>query len=578
MPPSSPVSPPALSVLLCLAALASGCADDGAGEAPGGGPAAPASPGGWLVDVTAAAGLASSRPAGPIGDYPIHEIMASGAGLFDADGDGDLDVYLTNVIPDSSAVEGVGSRNRFYRRRPDGTFVDATAESGLAHDGYGVGIAVGDVDNDGDPDVYLTNRGPDRLFVNQGDGSFAAAGPEAGASIDGWSTSAAFLDYDRDGFLDLYVARYVRNDDVKPCADNAGRPDYCSPKAYPALHDVLLHNRGDGSFEDVSERAGMRSALGAGLGVVAEDFNDDGWVDVYVANDDWPNQYWVNRGDGTFRDEAVVKGAAFNMQGRTEAGMGVVGADLDDDLDLDLFMTHLSNETNTFYRNLGGDRGFEDATGGSGLAGSSLPWTGFGTAAIDLELDGDLDLVVVNGRVNRGDPRPQSLVGPPWNVFAEPNLVYLNEGGARFRLAGEETAAFTAPVEISRGLVAGDVDGDGDLDLLVSNMQSGPRLYRNDAPRAGAWLAVRVRDPRLSRDAVGARVTLVAGEWRRTRTVARTYSYQSSAEPVAHFGLGPVARPERIEVRWPDGLLEAFPVPGADVELMLLRGEGEALP
>lgn len=562
--------------LVAVAALAN--CNGGASPAAGTARAVPSEPApAWLVDVTAQAGFPARKP-GEIGNYPIHEIMASGAALFDYDGDGDLDAYLTNEEQSRSLDPTVGARNRLYRQEAGGRFVEVSRAVGLADPGYGVGVAVGDVDNDGDSDVYLANRGPDRLYRNRGDGSFEEVGRAAGIDVTGWSTSAVFLDYDRDGYLDLYVARYVRNEEEKRCADNAGRPDYCSPKVFPALHDVLLHNQRDGTFRDVSAAAGMHAALGAGLGAVAADFNQDGWPDVYVANDDWPNQYWVNQGDGTFRDLAVIKGAAFNLQGRTEAGMGVLAADLDDDLDLDLFMTHLSNETNTFYRNLGGDLGFEDATGMSGLATSSLLFTGFGTAAIDLELDGDLDLVVVNGRVNRGTPRSDSRVGPPWDVFAEPNLVFLNHGASRFEPGGEEFAAFTAPVEISRGLVAGDVDRDGDLDLLISNIQGGPKLFRNDAPRAGGWLGVRARDPRLRRDAIGAEVTLVAGQWRRTRTIGRSYSYQSSGDVVSHFGLGPVERLDRAEVRWPDGSGEAFTIEGIDREITLVRGEGEVLP
>jgi hypothetical protein len=538
---------------------------------------APPSVAQWLVDITAEAGLDVSRPPGGVGEYPIHEIMVSGVALFDYDGDGDLDAYLTNDYLSASEDVAQAPRNRLFRQEADGRFSDVTSGSGLADDGYGVGVAIGDVDNDGDEDVYLSRYGPDRLYRNRGDGTFEDATTASGIDVDGWSTSSAFFDYDLDGFLDLYVARYVVNTENKRCADNAGRLDYCSPKVFPPVVDVLLHNEGDGRFADVSERAGIVAAIGAGLGVVAEDFNEDGWPDVYVATDDWPNQYWVNQGDGTFRDEAVVMGAAYNMHGRTEAGMGVLGADLDNDLDLDLFMTHISNETNTFYRNLGGSRGFEDATGDSGLATSSLVFTGFGTAAIDLELDGDLDLLVVNGRVNRGVPRPGSAVGPPWDVFAEPNLVFLNQGGAHFGPAGESCRSFMAPIEISRGLATGDVDRDGDLDVLIGHAQSGPRLYRNEVPRNGRWLMVRARDPRYRRDAIGATVVAVAGEGRWLRTISRAYSYLSSSDPRAHFGLGSVERLDRIEVRWPDGLRERFPVDSLDREITLERGDGEVL-
>ncbi len=569
-----------LASALCVF-LPAGCGSNDSGAPPAKGVERspnPALPAQWFVDITLEVGLPGERAPGDAGDFPIHEIMASGAALFDFDGDGALDVYLTNERQSASGDAAAAPRNRLYRQMDDGSFVDVTEQSGLADPGYGTGVAVGDIDNDGDVDVYLSHRGPDQLYRNRGDGTFENRTTAAAIDVGGWSSSAAFFDYDLDGFLDLYVASYVENEGDKRCADNAGRRDYCSPKVFPAVVDVLLHNNGDGTFSDVSEKAGIRKALGAGLGVVAADFNEDGWSDVFVANDAWPNQLWINRGDGTFRDEAVLLGAAYNLHGRPEAGMGIVVADLDHDLQLDLFMTHLSNETNTFYRNLGRGLGFEDATGSGGLAISSLPYTGFGTVAIDLELDGDLDLVVVNGRVNRGPANPASLVGPPWDVYAEPQLVLLNQGAATYLPADERCSAFTTRVEISRGLAAGDIDEDGDFDLLVSNVQSGPRLYRNDTPREGHWLIVRAYDPRYRRDAIGARVVVVAGDDRWLRPIGRASSYQSSGDPRAHFGLGGRERIDHVKVHWPDGLRERFNVEAVDRTLTLTRGEGEATP
>jgi hypothetical protein len=344
----------------------------------------------------------------------------------------------------------------------------------------------------------------------------------------------------------------------------------------PAV-DFLLRNNGDATFTDVSAQAGIRRIVGAGLGVVAADLNVDGWPDIYVANDGYANQLWVNQGDGTFRDEALVRGAAYSQDGVAEAGMGVLAADLDDDLDLDLFMTHLANETNTLYANLGGRRGFEDRTGASGLASSSLVYTGFGAAATDIESDGDLDLVVVNGRVTHGNPRPAS-VGPPWDRFAEPNQVYLNQGGGRFEVARGIADDFSTPVEVSRSLAVGDIDSDGDTDLLLGNVHHRARLYRNEAPRRGTWLVVRAVDPRLRRDAIGARVTVVRGEIRRVRTITPGFSYLSSSDPRAHFGLGTLEELDRIEVRWPDGLLETFPSPAVNRQVTLVRGAGESEP
>ena len=246
--------------------------------------------------------------------------MGGGAALFDCDGDGDLDIYLTNggVLRDGQPEPG-GSPNRFYRQESGGRFVDATESSGLGDSGYGMGVAIGDVDNDGDPDVYLTNYGPDRLYENRGDGTFVDATQDAGVRVDGWSSSAVFFDFDRDGYLDLFVARYVRHDARKRCTDSAGRPDYCKPQLFSPTPDVLLHNNGDGTFSDVSETAGIRAAVGPGLGVLAEDLDEDGWPDLYVANDGTANHLWVNNRDGSFREAAVLLGAAYNLEGRPEA-------------------------------------------------------------------------------------------------------------------------------------------------------------------------------------------------------------------------------------------------------------------
>ncbi|RME39595.1 MAG: CRTAC1 family protein, partial [Planctomycetota bacterium] len=453
-------------------------------------------------------------------------------------------------------------------------YTDVTEESGLGDGGYGMGVAIGDYDNDGDTDVYVTNFGRNALYRNRGDGTFENVTDASGTGVTGWSCSATFLDYDRDGNLDLYVTRYVEFNPLKDCYDAAGRRDYCGPKAFPPVHDYLLHNNGNGTFTDVTSRAGIDSVSAAGLGVVADDFNNDGWIDIYVANDAYANQLWINRGDGTFEDEALLMGSAYNINGKAEAGMGVIAADFDNDLDPDLFMTHLGQETNTFYRNLGEQMGFCDVTGEAGLGTSSVPYTGFGTAAVDMELDGDLDLLVVNGRVVYGDPLPGALPPPPWNIYAEPNLFYLNDGTGRFTEAAGSAAAFCDPIEISRGLAVGDIDDDGDPDVLITNIQGPARLYRNDAPRRGHWLTVRGVDPRRKRDALGARVIVHAGDRSFMRTIRSGFSYLSASEPRAYFGLGRAEHIEWIEVWWPDGTRERFPGGAADRFITLTHGSG----
>jgi len=517
----------------------------------------------WLTDVTVSAGLDFTHVTGATGTLALPEIMGGGVGLLDADGDGDLDVYLVSS----------GSANKLFIQGPDGRFTDATAVSGLGDTGFGMGVAVGDVNDDGAVDVYVTNLGPDVLYLGRGDGTFIDGTAAAGIDVPAWSCSAALFDYDRDGDLDLFVTQYVRFDPDRVCYSKASLADYCGPKVFEPLPDVLLRNDAGGTFTDVSVASGIATRAAAGLGVVCDDFDDDGWPDLYVANDAYANHLWLNRHDGTFEESAVVRGAAYNVLGQAEAGMGVVAADLDGDATIDLFVTHLSRETNTLYRRV--DGGFMDVTGTCGLGCDSRPFTGFGVAATDLDADGDLDLLVANGRVNLLEPMRGALQPSPWNQLAEPNLCFLNTGRGRFEPAGDRARAFTAPLEITRGLAVGDLDGDGDEDVVVVNVGGRARLYRNDAPPRGRRLAVRPIDPALRREPIGARVTVTLGQLRLVGTVHQAESYLSSREPVVRFGLGPVERVDCIDVRWPDGAIERFDgTDRLDRTLDLRRGDG----
>ncbi|MGH2570673.1 MAG: FG-GAP repeat domain-containing protein, partial [bacterium] len=415
----------------------------------------------WFTEITTEVGLDFVHESAALGGLHMPEIMGAGCAFWDFDGDDDLDLYFTNGSFELSDPEGRGRsvdrpRDRVFRREPDGRYTDATEGSGLGNDGYGMGMAVGDYDGDGRPDLFVTNFGPDRLYRNLGGGRFADVTEAAGVAGEGWSCSTAFVDFDADGDLDLFVTRYVAFDPGKTCTDASGRADYCGPKESPPVPDVLFRNEGNGTFTDVSAASGVAGASAAGLGVTCEDFDGDGRLDIYVANDAYANHLWLNEGDGTFVDDALLLGAAFNQQGMAEAGMGIVAADLDGDADLDVFITHLRNESDTIFSWDGPDLGFTDCSAERGIVAVSMPTTGFGTVALDVELDGDLDLFVANGSVNRGDPWPGAEVPSPWDRYAEPNTLWLNDGKG-FVLAGDEGGTLTRRVEVSRGAAAGDV-------------------------------------------------------------------------------------------------------------------------
>ncbi len=565
--PLSSLSP--LLAACCL--LGVGCRPPPAAE----GPSAPP----WFRDVTEECGLRFVHDAGPTGAYFMPQIMGSGAALLDFDNDGQLDVYLIqNAGPRSR------STNRLFRNRGGGRFEDVSAGSGLDVAGHGMGAAVGDVNNDGWPDLLVTEYGRLRLFLNNGDGTFRDVTKQAGLESVHWGTSACFFDYDRDGWLDLVVVNYLDYSPSRPCGD-ARKPDYCHPNAFPGTVTRLYHNLGPAGqvrFEDVTLKSGLGRKPGPGLGVVCADFDGDGWPDVFVANDSKPNHLWVNQRDGTFQEEAVVRGLAYNALGRAQANMGVALGDVSGGLLFDLFVTHLTEETNTLWRQ--GPRGlFRDETAAAGLAGSRWRGTGFGTALGDFDHDGALDLAVVNGRVARstGPPRPADEFPPDlppfWRDYAERNQLVANGGGGKFRDVSPENKPFCGTAAVARGLACGDLDGDGALDLLVTTAAGPARLYRNVAPNRGHWLMVRALDPALQRDAYGAEVTVRAGGRRWRRWLNPGSSYLCSNDPRAHFGLGTAERVDAVEVLWPDGAAEVFPGGAADRVVVLRKGEGKPI-
>ncbi len=561
---------PGLVLSFTAALLGLGCSRPAATQSPTGPP--------WFEDVTEKVGLNFRHDPGPTDRYFMPQIVGSGAALFDYDNDGRLDIYLIqNGGPQ-------GAKNRLYHQKADGRFEDVSAGSGLDVAGYGMGVAVGDVNNDGLPDVFLTEYGRIRLFLNNGDGTFTDVSEEAGLHSALWGTSASFVDYDRDGWLDLVVVNYVDYDYSHDCEGAGGRRDYCAPGAFPGSVARLYHNLGvrPGAksrvphFEDVTLKSGLGQVPGPGLGVVCADFDGDGWPDIFAANDGQPNRLWINQHDGTFKDEAVSRGVAYDGQGRLLGNMGTAFADVFGDGLGALFVTHLTWESNTLWKQ--GPRGlFQDRTAASGLTEAGWRGTGFGAAFGDFDQDGAPDLALVNGRVTHREKVDDANKDPFWGLYAECNQLFANDGSGRFKDISLQNPSLCGPASVSRGLAVGDVDGDGALDLLTTSVDGAAHLYRNVAPHRGHWLLVRAIDPALRRDAYGAEITVQAGGRRRVGWINPGQSYLCSSDCRAHFGLGVTDAVDSLEVLWPDGARETFPGRQADQVVVLYKGEGKYL-
>ena len=521
----------------------------------------------WFEEVATARGIAWSHRSGHETKFLLPEIMGGGAALFDMDGDGDLDLYLVQ----SGSVVKPGAKdppNRLYRNRGDGIFEDATIGSGADIAGYGMGVAAGDYDNDGDADLFVTSLSANTLLQNDGSGRFVDVTARAGIAGRGWSTSAAFFDGDADGDLDLFVLRYINwsAGGELQCFSLTGAPDYCSPRNYEApLSAILFRNNGDGTFVDASDRAGLHTAFGNGLGIVVTDANRDGRPDVFVANDAMANQLWINTGQLQFRDEALVRGTAVDEDGSAKSGMGVDAKDLDDDGDEELLVVNLDGESDSLYRNDGAF--FSDATAAAGLRAVSRPFTRFGTAWLDFDNDGWLDLFEANGRVGQQAER----YGP--DIYAEPSLLFRGARGGAFAEVRPRGGTASLLVASSRAAAFGDIDNDGGVDIVVVNRDHTPYLLRNIAPGRGHWLMLRVLEPN-GRDSIGAEVTAAIGSRRVMRTVRAAYSYLASNDPRVHLGLGAETRVANVSVRWPGGLTESFGDLDADRLVTLQRGKG----
>jgi len=540
----------------------------------------------WFVERAIESRLDFVHVNGMSGRFYMVEVLAPGVAMFDYDRDGDLDVYLVQGQPlDAGDASSTAGDRRFFDRlyRNDLTigangqhvlqFTDVTAESRLRTPGYGMGVAAGDYDNDGWVDLYLTKfDAPNQLLHNNGDGTFDDVAARTGTDHRSWGASASFVDVNRDGWLDLYVANYLRYslDDTAPCFAASGAVDYCTPDAFQPLPDRLFLNQGDGTFEDATVSSGIAGDFGPGLGVVTADFDGDGWPDVFVANDGREDQLWLNRRDGSFENGALLAGVALPMTGTAEASMGVDAGDFDDDGDDDLVMTELTGQGMNLYANDGAGL-FEDRSAPSGLGPATVSDTGFGTAWFDFDNDGRLDLLTVNGTVQVIEALRQAGEAFPLH---QPNRLFHNEGDGRFADVTARAGLAFSYSEVSRGAAFGDLDNDGDTDVLIGNNNGPVRLLVNQAPAGHHWIGLRLVGAG-GRDMLGARVEVVRdgalSVWRRAHTDG---SYASAGDPRVIVGLGASAEPPTVRVTWPSGRVETWVALPIDRYSTLEEGTG----
>ncbi|MFO1009062.1 MAG: CRTAC1 family protein [Planctomycetota bacterium] len=525
----------------------------------------------WFRDVARESGLGFDHVRALKQRFWFPEIMGSGLAWLDYDGDGRLDLFVVqsgDLAPEGRPMPS----DRLFRNLGGGRFEDVTERAGLVESAYGMGVTVGDFDGDGDPDLFVTNVGPDVLWRNEGDGTFRDVTATAGIVAPGWGTSCGFFDYDADGDLDLFVVEYVRwsADAEIPCKSTYGERDYCAPVNYNRpSQSRLFRNEGGGRFTDVSDAAGLLTVFGNGLGLALADFDRDGWLDAYVSNDGMPNQYWVNQKNGRFVDKAVLAGAAVNRNGAAEASMGTVPADLNADGFVDLFIANLRGETKTTYVNKNGT--FTDRTAQTGMAMASLQYTGFGDGFADFDHDGELDLFLVNGRV--GSWKPEFSKEDP---YAEPNQLFRGLGGMKWEEVQPQGGTEPVLVGNSRGAAFADYDEDGDVDVAYLDNHGALHLLRNDVAKKGNWIGFRAVDAKGA-DVPGAFVELDAGGKRFTRLVAVCSSYCSANEGRVHVGLGAAAKAELVRVLWPGGAREEFGPFDAGAYHRLVRGSGRAV-
>ncbi len=536
-----------------------------------------------FVDVTHAAGIDKfHHRSGTPEKRTILETPGSGVALLDYDNDGWLDIYLLNgsTFPALKGKEAP-PRAMLLHNNHDGTFTDVTEKAGVANERWGFGVAVGDYDNDGWPDIYVSNFGKNRLYHNNHDGTFTDVAEKAGVTLGGWSTGATWGDYDHDGFLDLFVPGYAKFDpDHPPVSGKGGLPPgfcnfrgievMCGPRGLPGEGDHLFHNNGDGTFTDVSVKAGVSDPKGYyGFASVFVDVDDDGWVDLAVANDSVPKYLYRNRHDGTFEDISYISGFALNDEGREQASMGIAVGDYNRDGKVDFYITNFSDDYNTLYRN-DGDGNFSEVTARAGIATVTLPFLGWGTGFLDYDNDGLLDIFTANSHVYPGVDKQDW--GTTW---AQRPLLFRNLDGAKFQEVPPATNSGLAVVITARGAAFGDLFNDGHIDVVINNIDSTPTLLRNVVKNPNHWVTLKLIGGQKSpRDAIGAKAFVTAGGVRQRGDVFSGGSYASSSDQRLHFGLGSATKVDKVEIHWPSGAKEQITLPAVDRIYMVVEGKG----
>lgn len=522
-----------------------------------------------FVDITRPAGISFEHVSSPEKRY-IVESMSGGVALLDFDNDGFLDIYFVNSLTVDLLKANGKTKSFLYRNNGDGTFSDVTGKAGVGDVGWGMGVAVGDYNNDGFADLYVTCVGPNHLFKNNGNGTFSDVTKTATVADERWSTGAAFVDYDNDGKLDLMVANYVAFDFKNLPEFGKGRlcqykgiPVQCGPRGLPGDGDTLYHNEGNGTFTDVTRKAGVSDPNGFyGMGVICSDFDENGLVDIFVANDSTPNFFYKNKGDGTFEEIGFFSGTAVNENGSEQGSMGVTVGDYDHDGNLDLFVTNFDDDYNTLYHN-DGKLSFTDVSYAAKVAAVSLPYVGWGTKFFDYDNDGWVDLFAVNGHVY-----------PQIPTYKQRNFIFRNNRDGTFAETGEQFGASFNEKRAGRGVAFGDLDNDGDVDVVINNLDGAPTVLRNDGGNVNNSVLVKLVGVKSNRAGIGARVKIVAGELVQTDEVRSGDSYISQSDLRLHFGLEKHTKIDLIEVRWPGGKVDKITDARVNSVVSIKEGSG----